>query len=120
MSALHNDGTVQYASRVLSINSVNYVADNITVNRPVKRILRTNELGEPSGSVGVADFVTGSATLQLASGSTAEPQSGSTYTFTVTFDTAIGAETFYVSGVDRSENKDAEKKINIQFIKKYN
>lgn len=113
-----NDGTVQYASRVLTINGVAYVADNITVNRPTKKIERTNEIGEPSGSVGVAGFVTGSATLQKASSSTAEPQGG--YTFAVTFDATIGAETFFVSSPGRTENKDAELKFNVTFEKKYN
>lgn len=113
-----NDGTVQYGSRVLTIGGVAYVADNITVNRPTKPIERTNEIGEPSGSVGVAGFVTGSATIQLASSSTVEPAGGAT--FTVTFDGTIGAETFYTTSPARTENKDAEKKINITFTKKYN
>lgn len=118
MSAQYNDGTVQYGSRVLTINAVTYVADNISVTRPTKEIERSNEIGEPSGSVGVPGFVNGSATLQLASGSTAEPQGG--MTFTVTFDSAIGAETFYVTGPGRVENKEGEKKINITFKKKIN
>ena len=77
MAAQFNDGTVQYGSRVWLIKQANgtttrdtFVADNISVNRPTKAIKRTQELGEPSGSVGVADFVEGSATLQIASGST--------------------------------------------------
>ncbi len=113
-----NDGTVQYGSRVLTINGVTYVADNITVNRPTKRIERTDQIGEPSGSVGVAGFVTGSCQLQIATSSTAEPQGG--YTFTVTLDATIGAETFYIESPGRTENKDAEKKINVTFVKKYN
>lgn len=118
MAAQFNDGTVQYASRVLTIASVPFVADNISVNRPSKSIKRTNELGEPSGSVGVADFVEGSATLQLATGSVAEPQAGQT--FTITFDATIGSETFYIMSPGRVEQKDSEKKINVTFIKKYN
>ena len=118
MTAQFNDGTVQYGSRVLTINAVAYVADNISVNRPSKTIKRTNELGEPSGSVGVPDFVEGSATLQLATGSTVEPPAGQT--FAATFDSVIGAETFFVMSPGRVEQKDSEKKINITFIKKYN
>ena len=90
MAATYNDGTVQYGSKVLTINAVTYAADNITVNRPTKAVDRTNELGEPSGSVGIADFVAGSCTLQLASGSTAEPANG--LTFAATFDSGIGSE----------------------------
>lgn len=119
MAALHNDGTIPYASRVLTINSVAYVADNISVNRPTNTIRRTNELGEPSGSVGVAQHPTMSATVQLATTATVEPQSGNT-TSAITFDSVIGAEVWYVTGVDRTEVKDGEKKIALTFIKKIN
>lgn len=118
-SPAYNDGTVQYGTRVLTINSVAYVADNISLSRPTTIIERTDNIGEPSGSVGVNKFVTFTATLQIASGSTAEPQNGQT-TSPITFDTLIGAETFYVHSVNRAESKDAEKKFNATFIKKYN
>lgn len=118
MAAVYNDGTIQYATRVLTINSVAYVADSVSVNRPTKAIDRTNQLGEPSGSVGVADFVTGTATVQLAADDTVEPENGQT--FASTFDATIGAETFYVTNVGRAESKDSEKKVTISFKKKYN
>ena len=118
MAAIYNDGTIVYGSRVLTINSVAYVADNLTISRPTKSVDRTNDLGEPSGSVGIADFVTGSATVQMASSSVVEPENGTS--FTDTFDTTIGAETFYVTSCTRNESKDAEKKCSINFKKKYN
>lgn len=119
MSAVYNDGTVQYGSKVLTINSVAYAADNITVNRPTKAVDRTNELGEPSGSVGIADFVTVSATLQLASGSTAIPPLGSV-TAATTFDAAVGAEVFYTTSVSQAFVKDGETKVNWTGKKKIN
>jgi len=122
MSAFKNDNTVQYGSRVLTIGAadggaggVAYVADNITIERPAKTIERTNEIDEPSGQVSYATFVTGSATLQLASGSTVVPQQG--YEFASTFVTAIGSEEFYIDSISQPEVKDAEKKINITFRK---
>lgn len=118
-SPAYNDGTVQYGSRILTINAIAYVADNISVTRPTKAIDRTSEIGEPSGSVGVKDFETMSATVQIASGSTAEPLIGNT-TSAITFDATIGAETFFVTSVARAESKDAEKKFNLTFKKKYN
>lgn len=117
MAAVYNDGTVNYGTRVLTIATVAYVSDNVSVNRPTKAIDRTNALGEPSGSVGVADFITGSATVQLTTDGV-EPENGQT--FTETFDTSTGAETFYVTSVSRAESKDAEKKVTINFKKKYN
>jgi hypothetical protein len=117
MSASWNDGAspIPYGSRVLTINSVAYVADQITVTRPTKKILRTNELDEPAGSIGVPDFETGSATLQLATGSTAIPTRG--LTFTTTF--AVSAETFYVDNVTQPESKGEVKQVQITFTKKY-
>ena len=118
MSAFKNDGTIPYGSRVLSIAAVSYVADNIEVQRPSKTIERTNEIDEPSGQVSYAGFVTGTATLQLATTSTAQPAAGAE--FSATFDSGIGSETFYVTDVGRSESKESEKKVNISFRKKYN
>ena len=77
MSAQYNDGTVQYGSRSVVVKKADgtttratYVFDNITIRRPTKKILRTQQLGEPSGSVGVADFVEGSGQYQLATATT--------------------------------------------------
>jgi hypothetical protein len=117
MAATYNDGTVAYGSRVITINSVAFVADNINVTRPTKAVDRTNELGEPSGSVGIADFVTMTAQLQLAD-TLVEPENGQT-TAALTFDTSIGAETFFVTSVGRAEVKDGETKVNVSFKKKY-
>lgn len=116
MSAFTNDGTVQYGSRVLTINGVDYVADNCEVTRPSKTIERTNEIDEPSGQVSYEGFVTGSATLQLATGSTVIPILGQE--FSTTF--GASSETFYIDSVTQPESKDAEKKVNITFRKKYN
>lgn len=120
MAAFKNDSTVQYGSRVLTIGSadkgaggVTYVADNITIERGSKTIERTNELDEPSGQVSYKTFVTGSATLQLASGSTVIPEQG--FEFEATFVTAIGAKEYYIDSVSQPETKDGEKKINITF-----
>ncbi len=115
MSAFKNDGTVQYGSVVLTINAVTYVADSFTVNRPGKTIERTNEIDEPSGQVSYVGFVTGSATLQLASGSTAIPTQGLEFTTTVN-----GSETFYIDSLDQPHDKAGEKKLNITFRKKIN
>ena len=118
-----NDGSVQYGSRVLSTgaagSTVNYVAENLTINRPSKTIERTNEVDNPNGQVTYPTFVTGSATLQLADATTPEPQIGTTFN-PITLDTAIGAETFYISEVGRVEAQGAEKKLNVTLRKKIN
>jgi len=118
MSAFKNDGSVQYGSRVLTINSVAYVADNVAVERPSKIIERTNEIDEPSGWVGYAGFVSGTAQIQLASGATVIPVAG--FTFSTTFVASIDAETFTLTDVSQPEEKGGEKKVNISFKKNYN
>jgi hypothetical protein len=123
-SPTYNDGTVQYGSKVLAIlkpdasSRGNYVADNINVNRPTKAVDRTNEIGEPSGSVGIRDFETGSATIQLASSTAKLPINGDT--FAVTFDTDTGSETWFLTSIGTAYQKDGETKVNITFKKKQN
>lgn len=134
MSAFKNDGTVQYGSKVLSIGTlatgpvinsgVSYVADNITVNRPGKTIERTNEIDEPSGQVSYKGFVTGTATLQIATGSTLIPEHGQAFILTI-FDgdgtpSANVIEAFYIDSVDQPYEKSGETKVNITFRKVYN
>lgn len=118
MSAFLNDGSCQYGSRVLTINSVAYVAENVTVNRPGITIERKSEIDEPNGQVSYSGFVTGSATLQLASGSTVIPVQG--LTFSTTFVASIGSETFYLDSVDQPESQGSAKVCQISFRKKYN
>lgn len=134
MSATYNDGTVQYGARTWVVHHYpesvetargTYDCDNISINRPTKSIDRTNQLGEPTGSVGIADFVTGTATFQLASSSTAEPRNGDKIIcdgeagHNANIDSGIGDETFYITSVSRAESKDAEKKFNVSFKKAY-
>lgn len=115
---LINDGTVQQGSRVLSIDSVSYIAENIEVTRPTQIVERRSELGAPNGQAQIDDFVTGTATLQLATGATVIPENGDT--FATTFVTAIGSETFFLSEVGQPETQGEAKKVNISFRKKYN
>lgn len=118
MSAYKNDGTIPYGSRVLTINGVDYVATNIEIRRPEQAIKRYNQLGEPSGSVGIADFVEGTATLQLATTSTVIPVQG--LEFSATFIVSVGSETFYLTEITQPEGQTSEKLINVTFRKKYN
>lgn len=128
MSAVKNDGTIPYGSDVIAIgtftggapptigSTTNYVADSISFNRPAKVIERTNENDEPSGQVIVAGFVTGSATLQLATTSTAYPTQGQHFTHSI----SGSAEYFVIDSVDQPLTKEGESKVNITFRKVYN
>lgn len=112
MAAFKNEQTVQYGSRVLTINAVTYVADNITINRTSKTILRTNEIDEPSGQVSYkGEPDTGTAQIQLATGATVIPSQG--HDFTTNF--GFGSETYYITDISIPFTKDGETKVNITF-----
>lgn len=116
MAALWNDGSIPYGSEVLSINSVSYIAENITFDNPSNVIQRRNEANEPSGSVGVQDFVTGSATLQRAATATAVPTPGLTF---ATSSFSGSSVTFILTKVSPAFSQGDAVKFNIEFIKDY-
>jgi hypothetical protein len=111
MAATYNDNTVQYGARILTVSTVAFVADNYELTTPSTVIERTNSLGEPSGSVGIAGFVRGTATVQLATSTTTAPTLGATF--------VADSSTYYVTDVGAPESSQGEKKVNISFIKAY-
>lgn len=114
--ALINDGQIPYGSRVLTINSVAFVATDIEVTRTVEVIERYNEVGEPSGQVLIPRWVTGTATLQLSGSSPVLPAQGGT--FSASF--SGSAENFMVSELTQPESQLADKVVRIVFRKVYN
>jgi hypothetical protein len=126
MSALKNDGSVFYGSKVLTVGvaaggvgGTTYVADNLDVTRATASILRTNELGEPSGRVVYKNDVdTFTCTLQLASSATIPPTIG--WETTVTFDATNGAEIWYLDKLGETFSKDGEVKCSCTFVEKLN
>ena len=137
MAALKNDGTIPYGSKVLTIGGsaggliggtpagVLYVADNIELTRSTGAILRTNELGEPSGRVLYKNDVDSfTCTLQLAASTTKIPQLGWETTVTFGDSDADGdvdsndAEIFYLDKIGMSFTKDGETKVSATFVEK--
>ena len=118
MAATWNDGTMVYGSTTLSINSVTYVAENVTITRAATVIEQRNELNEPSKSVGVADWVKGTATLQCAAAATAEPLAG--LTFSKNWGGGTGTENFIVTECGRALSQGEAVKFSVSFIKAYN
>ena len=117
MSAIQDDGSVQYGSRVITTvtGMETFVARNVEVTRPSTTIEVMDEAGEPDSQVTIPGFVTGTATLQLDRD---PPALGDT--FTSTFDSGIGSETFYVAEYGQTEEQQGQKLVNITFRKKYN
>lgn len=122
----YNDGTLQTGSRVLTIGSTDYIADNFSVNRPTKTIEQNDESDKPRKQKTYTTWVTGTATLQLDD---KPPAFGDTFTvddMLYEYNTATPpvltavTETFYITDVGQTESQGAEKKVNISFRKKYN
>jgi hypothetical protein len=106
-----NDGALPYGSRVEVFNRVNgpgstgvlgnYILENISISRPTTLIQRFDQIGGPTGSVGVPKHVTGSATSQLAATTTTFLRNGDW--FSDTFDSSLGLEYFYIYDVEHPE-----------------
>lgn len=99
------DGTMAYGSRVLTINSVAYIVNNIQITRPSTEAEDEKQDGTPGRrreTRGRAEF---SGELQLAASNTAYPKFGDT--FSATFDAQYGAETFALQPVPYGETNAA-------------
>ena len=111
--AATEDNTTVYGSQVLTINIDTFIAENIEVNRPMIKIRRKNQIGEPDGNVYIPDQIEGTATLQVENN---PPLLGEE--FTATLDAGIGSETFIVTSVSNVLTADDIQKCNIGFDKK--
>ena len=128
MSALKNDGSVKYGSMTMQVGAglggtgtpdathVVYVADNIELTRATGAILRTNEIGEPSGRVLYKNDVDSfTCTLQFATSSTPVPVLGWETTITA-LTTTLGGGIWYLDKLGVAYTKDGETKINATFV----
>jgi hypothetical protein len=108
--AATEDNVTIYGSQVLTINAETFIAESIEVNRPMQKVRRRNQIGEPAGSVYIPDFVEGEATVQVEND---PPLQGEE--FTATLDAGIGSETFIVTSVSNVLTQDDIQKCNISF-----
>jgi hypothetical protein len=103
--------TLPYGSRVVTIASVGYIANNFSTSDGLNVIERQTELGAPNGAVGIDQAMTGSAQLQLATTSTAVPEKGQEFSATV----AAGAVTFFITERGLPEEAAGFKVVDISF-----
>lgn len=122
--AAGNDGAVPYGSISITINSVAYIAENITSSKADQLIQRRGATGAPTGCAFVTDFNTGSATLQLATSSTAVPGTYGevdTNKFTADlFSVGSGTHQWAVTKVGRPYAQLDHMKVDIEFQKLVN
>ena len=112
MADLYNPNNIPHGSRILTINSFAYKADHYPLPKPTKQLGREEVTGEDSEDLFVVGArATGSATLQLATGSTAHPTLG------MTFDSPDGAlsRKYVLTEIGKPESSGAIKVLNISF-----
>lgn len=93
-----------YGSATVTIDSVAYILNNIKVGRAVTEANDTGVDGRPNRNrytIGVDELT---AELQLATSSTAYPQFGKTFTYTL--DSNYGSETWIVMPTDAEQSNE--------------
>jgi hypothetical protein len=113
MSLPYNPNSIPYGSRILTINSVAYIANNFRVNNDADILERKTELGAPNGFIMLRKPYTGTAELQLANTAIAFPN------ISLTFSAFVSAENanlnFAISGTGNPEVQDQIKLCDITF-----
>lgn len=69
----YQDGTFPSGAPVITINAITYKANSFTVNKAANTTSITDNAGDPSGALSFKQPRTGTAELQFAANSTAEP-----------------------------------------------
>lgn len=121
-----NDGAIPFGTRVLTLKRdvegdgsyatlATYVAEALDLTQPSQFTGRYNEVNAPLGGVQTDDFVTGTATIQLASAGTPIPTPGDHFQEAIRSATV---ETWYLSDVGQPEEKGADRKVRISFRKR--
>lgn len=114
--SLFNDGTYLVGSRVLTIATVAFIAENFSYDEPTAKVETvTDEVGDADGAVAWAGIPTGSATLQL-SGSMVIPAQGASFTTSI----RGSSITCKILTVGAPEEAQGRKKVNITFQKQLN
>jgi hypothetical protein len=116
MATLYNDGDLKFGSRVVTINSIAYIAESFTIDQPVQVVESTDELAQPRGSYAFDGFVTGSATLLFPDQDSGAPTRHMTFT---SDDNQGVSKTWIVRNVSVPQTNNGETKCNITFAQKY-
>jgi hypothetical protein len=100
--------TLPYGTRVLTINTLGFIANNFSTTNSLNIIERTDALGAPNGAVGIRTAATGSAQLQAAT---------TTYLTTFTVGDAFSADaiTYFLTEVSKPEEAQGFKILDISF-----
>ena len=118
--AITADGTQAFGIQdsPVTINSVTYVAESMSFTYGSNRVDVNDSNGEPLGSVIVPNRVEGSATLQYATGSTANPTIGQEMTLNST--DGRNNATYLLTEVGDAQTAGDYSKVSVSFYKKIN
>jgi hypothetical protein len=81
-TGVYSDGSMQFGTQSVSINSVAYILKNIKVQRSRRRLVQNNVFGVPAQKLHIKGLTEGSATAQLASSTTVAPAQDQVFTLT--------------------------------------
>jgi hypothetical protein len=110
------DGSMQFGSQSVSINSVAYILKNIKVKRSRRRIVQPNVAGVPTQKVHIKGLTEGSATAQLAASTTVAPAQD--VVFTIVPIGGGSAVNFIVEDVEDTYEIEGETYCDITFSEK--
>jgi hypothetical protein len=118
----YSDGTFPSGSPVITINSVTYKANGFTVNKSANTVNMTDNAGDPSGALSFKQPRTGSAELQFAANSTAEPTTAAENSTTGVFVANIASTNVncFITACTVNKPKDAAWTASINWQEKIN
>lgn len=118
--AITSDGTQSFGieDSPITINSVTYVAEGMSFTYGSNRVDINDSNGEPLGSTIVPNRVEGSATLQYAADTTANPSIGHEFTLSAT--NGRNNTTYVITEVGDAQTQGDYAKCSISFYKKLN
>lgn len=132
--ATWNDGGVPFGCRTVRFYSVSnsldangssqwssakgiYILESFTVDRPQYEVNRYSEARVPNGGIGVDDYATGSAVVQLQYGTTTHISNGDAFTTLLPSSPGGVAETFVVKNASDPESQGDIRKQSITLRK---
>lgn len=108
------DGAQAFAipSSPVTINSVTYIAEDITVNNPTKIVEIADSNAVPTGQALIPKNPTGTMKLQLATVATPVPLKHAIFT--------LFGSSWYVTDVSTAYQQGEYTKVNVSFVNKIN
>lgn len=118
----YSDGNFPSGAPTLTINSVTYICNSFSVSKSANTVNVTDGNGDPSGALSFKQPRAGSAELQFAANSTAEPTTAAANSTTGVFIANIAGANVncFITAVTVNKPKDAPWTASISFQEKIN